>query len=255
VGARPMDSHLILVLGYGAVFVSTMAWAGHCFWLREGAPLGRIARAIGGLSALLLAVGLAAHGFQAGYWPFHTSFEVLNVGLLGLLLAALTLLSTQRHGLLLALSSLLASLVAVYGLVSGGLAGKATWAVDSFWRSAYVILSAFGGGAMGVTGVAALAGGRERGEDSALAVTQRALAWSLLALSAGLATGAWWFHRLLGRYWGDGRWAGMVVVVLLGAAAWHARQVWMGRGWRSILVGVVLVLAGGYVVLGIGVGG
>ena len=249
---RPVDSRLLLILGYGAVFVSTAVWAGHCFWLHERARWTLIARGSSAVSVLLVAVGLAVYGLRMGYGPFHTSYELLNVGLLGLLFAALTLLSKQRDGLLMVFSSILATLTAVYGLVLGGLAGQATLTIDSIWWTAYVILSGFGGGAMVVAGVVALADGREKGEAIERAVTQRALPWCLLALSTGLAAGAWWFHRLSGRYWGDTRWAGMVVIVLLGTTAWHVRQIWMGRGWRSILVGAVLILAGGYVVLGVG---
>ena len=159
-----MDSRLLLILGYGAVFVSTAVWAGHCFWFRERARWTLIARGSSAVSVLLVAVGLAVYGLRMGYGPFHTSYELLNVGLLGLLFAALTLLSKQRDGLLMVSASILATLTAVYGLVLGGLAGQATLAIDSIWWTAYVVLSGFGGGAMVVAGIVALADGREKGE-------------------------------------------------------------------------------------------
>jgi hypothetical protein len=252
VGVMPVDDRLILILGYGTVFVSTALWTGHRFWPGDRDLVALAARGSNVLAVLLLSGGLMLYGFQVGYWPLHTAYELLNIGLLGLLLALLMLLSPQHHGLFLVILSALSSLVAVYGLWVGGSARPATFVYDSGWWTAYVALSSFGGGAMVVSGVAAVAGHSRRSETSEGAATQRALTWSLLTLSTGLASGAWWFYRLSGRYWGDVRWAGIVVVGLLGAAVWHGRRKWLGRGWRSVLVGIILGLAGGYVLLGLG---
>ncbi len=252
VEATPVDDRLILTLGYGAVFVSTVLWAGHRFWPGDRDQVILAARGSNVLAVLLLGGGLALYGFQVGYWPFHTVYELSNVGLLGLQLVLLMLLSPRRDRLFLMILSALSSLVAVYGLWVGGSARPATFVYDSGWWTAYVALSGFGGGAMVATGVVAVAGHSWKGETSEGAVTQRALSWGLLTLSTGLASGAWWFYRLSGRYWGDARWAGVVVVGLLGAAAWHGRREWLGQGWRSVLVGIILGLAGGYVLLGLG---
>lgn len=249
-----MDERLILVLGYGAAFIATALWSGHRFWLRDRDKVVPIAQGSSALAVVLLAVGLALYGFQRGYWPFHTTYELLNVGLLGLLLASLLLLSPQQDGRLLLILLALSSLVAVYGLLAGGSAEPAALVYDSGWWTAYVTLSAFGGSALVVAGVAAVVACSRNDENLARekVVARRALAWGLLALSAGLASGTWWFHCLSGRYWGDARWASVVVAGLLGAAAWHVRQEWLGRGWRSALVGVILSLIGGYVLLGVG---
>jgi len=177
--------------------------------------------------------------------------------LLGLVLASLTLLLPRRDRLLLLILSALSSLVAVYGLLASGEAEPATLVYDSGWWAAYVTLSAFGGGALMVAGVAAIAAWDRGGEEHVRekVVARRALAWGLLASSAGLVSGMWWFHRLSGRYWGDARWAGVAVAWLVAMAAWHGHEEWLGRGWRSALVGATLGLAGGYVLLGLGVVG
>ena len=153
-------------------------------------------------------------------------------------------------------ASVLSSSVAVYGLLRGGGTHPALLVYDSGWRAAYVTLSAFGGGALVLAGIAAiLALGREsESRAREKVVAGRALAWGVLTLSTGLASGVWWFHRLSGRYWGDARWAGVTVAWLVTMAAWHGREEWLGRGWRSALVGLALGLAGGYTLLGLGVG-
>ena len=245
-----MNAPLILCLGYSAVFVSAALWIVHYFWLRDRGKLPLAARGSSALAIFLLLGGLAAYGFRVGYWPFHTNYELLNVGLAALLLAMLTLLSPRRDGFLLMLLSAGASLIAVYGAMIGIKTGAAVLGHDSWWRAAYVLLSAFGGGALLVTGAAALAAwGRKPGSGEKIAA-QRALPWALLALSVGMACGAWYFQRLLGRYWGDARWMGVLVVGLLTAAMWHLRGKWLERGWRLALVGLILCAAGGYVVLG-----
>jgi len=251
-----MGDRLILTLGYGTVFISTALWVGHHFWFHDR-RMARAAWGSGMLAVLLLAGGVVAYGFRVGYRPFHTAYELLNVGLLGLLSVSLAFLSPRRDGRLLTILSVVASLVAAYGLWASGPAVPAIFVYDSGWWAAYAILSSFGGGATVVTGAASVAACRRRGQDSRGEdiVAQRALAWGLLTLSAGLASGMWWFHRLSGRYWGDARWARVAIVGLLAAAAWHVRQEWLGRGWRSALVGAILGLSGGYVLLGLGCGG
>jgi hypothetical protein len=245
---------LALGLGYGAVFVATALWTGHCFWLRDRGRVALAARGSSVLAAALLIVGLALYGLRVGYWPFHTVYELSTVGLLGLVLTYLTLLPPRRDGLLLFVLSSLSSLLAVYGLLIGGGTETATLVYDNGWWAAYVTLSAFGGGALVVASVTAVAAcGRENERPAREEiVARRALAWAVLALSAGLVTGMWWSHRLSGRYWGDVRWAGVVVVWLVTMAAWHGCEEWLGRGWRSVLAGVALGLAGGYVLLGVG---
>jgi hypothetical protein len=252
-----MSDRLVFGLGYGAVLVATALWVGHRFRLRGRDRVALTARGSSVLAAMLLVVGLVMYSLRVGYWPFHTAYELLTVGLLGLVLASLTLLLPRRDGLLLLILSALSSLVAVYGLLAGGETEPATLVYDSGWWAAYVTLSAFGGGTLMVAGAAAIASRGRGGEDQIRekVVARRALAWGLLALSAGLVSGMWWFHRLSGRYWGDARWAGVAVAWLVTMAAWHGHEEWLGRGWRSALVGAALGLAGGYVLLGLGVVG
>jgi hypothetical protein len=245
----PVGDQLVSALGYGALFVETALWILHSFAFQDKEEVALAARGAGALAAVLLTVGLALRGLQVGYWPFHTAFELLVVGLLGLVLASLALLSARRHRPALLVLSTLASLVAVYALLVGRGAEPAILVHDSVWRIAYAALGGLGGGAVVVTGVAGFV--LMRAEDGR-AATERALAWGLLALSTGLASGAWWFQRLSGRYWGDARWASVVVVWLLTIAAWHGRREWLGRGWRAVVTGIVLGLAGSYVVLGFG---
>lgn len=251
----PMVDRLVFGLGCGALFVASASWGGYC--LRRRDRLALAARGSSALAAILLAVGLGLYGFRVGYWPCHTVYETLTIGLLGLVLASLTLLPARRDGLLGLVLTVLASLLAVYGGLVGGQAAPASLVYDSGWWVVYVALDAFGGGALVVAGVAVVVAHGRKGERPVRerAVARRALAWGLLALSAGLASGAWWFHRLSGRYWGDARWAGAFVAWLLTAAAWHGREQWLGRGWRSALAGVWLGLLGGYVLLGLGGGG
>ncbi len=239
-----MADRAALGLGCGALCLAAALWAVYGLRRREG--LARAARGSSVLAALLLAAGLALYGWRVGYWPFYTPYERLTVGLLGLVLAWLTLRLPGDGRLELALACL-ASLLGIYGLWSGRLAGPAALVYGSGWWLAYVALSAFGGGALVVAGGAVIAG---RDQNLSGAVAQRALAWGWLALSAGLACGAWWFHRLAGRYWGDARWAGVAIVWLLTAAVWHARGWWVGRNWRVIPVGAALALLGGYLLLG-----
>lgn len=250
----PVGDHLVFGLGYGAVFIATALWAGHHFWLHGRNKVALAARGSSALAAMLLVVGLALYSLRVGYWPFHTAYELLTVGLLGLVLASLTLLLPQRDGFLLLILSGLSSLAAVYALLAGGGAEPATLVYDSGWQAAYATLSGFGGSGLVVAGVAAVVACGRQSENliKEKAVTRRALAWGLLALSAGLASGAWWFYRLSGRYWGDARWAGVLVAWLVTMAAWHGRGEWPGRGRRSALIGVVLGLAGGYTLLGLG---
>lgn len=247
-----MDSRLMMLLGYGAVFAATVLWIGHHLWFRGRPLITLAAQGSSVLAVLLLTGGLVLYGVKVGYWPFYTAYEMLHVGLLGLLLASLTLLSLRRDGHLLSLMSVGASLVAAYGLVTGRSAVPASLVYDSGWWKAYVALSSFGGGAMLVAGVAAIVDRDRNGECFGRVVAQRALAWASLTVSAGLASGAWGLHRLSGRYWGDARWASVVVAGLLGVAAWHGRREWHGRSWRSVVVGIILCLVGGYVVLGMG---
>ena len=250
----PMGDRLAFFLGYGALFVAASLWIAHRFLLRDQEKVALAAQGGGALAAILLGLGLALRGFRVGYWPFHTAHELLAVGLLGLLLASLTLLLPRRDGLLLLILSALSSLLAVYGLLVGGDTDPAILVYDSGWWIAYVILCGFGGGALVVTSVAVVVVHSGKSEELVRGgvVARRALAWGLLALSAGLASGAWWFQRLSGRFWGDARWMGVVVAWLLTMAVWHGHREWPGQGWRSALMGVILGLAGGYVLLGLG---
>lgn len=252
-----MSDRLVFGLGYGAVFVATALWTGYRFRLRDRDKVALAARGSSVLAAMLLVVGLALYSLRVGYWPFHTAYESLIAGLLGLVLASLTLPLPQRDGLLLLTLSALSSLLAVLGLLAGGRAEPATLVYDSGWWAAYVTLSVAGGGALMVAGAAAVIAWRQESEDLVREkmVARRALSWGLLALGAGLASGSWWFHRMSGRYWGDARWVGLVLSWLVTAAAWHGREEWLGRGWRSALVGVALGLAGGNALLGLGVAG
>lgn len=253
-----MGDRLLFGLGYGALFVATMLWAGHRFRrLRGRNRMATLARGCSLLAALLLAMGLVLYGLRVGYWPFHTDYELLSVGLLGLVSAQWALLSPHQDGLIWLVLSTLSSLAAIYGLSVGSRVEPATFVHNSGWWVAYVVLSAFGGGGLVVAGTAAIVAPSRKceGQFGEKAVTQRALAWGLLALSAGLASGTWWFQRLSGRYWGDARWIGLVVAWLLVMAAWHGRREWLGRGWRSALVGVVLGLVGVFVALGRGTAG
>ncbi|UCC64630.1 MAG: hypothetical protein JSV36_06170 [Anaerolineae bacterium] len=245
----PVADGLILSLAYGALFAQTAFWAAHQLLFPNREKVILAARGSGALAAVLLAAGLALRGLKVGYWPFHTAYEWLVAGLVGLALAPLVLLSPRHHRPASLALSCLSSLAAVYALLVGNGAVPAIHAPVSGWQVAYVTSCGFGGGAAVVAGVASVAF-RHAGQGQR--IEERALAWSLLTLSVGLASGAWWFQRLSGRYWGDARWAGMVVVWLLTWAAWHGRGERVGRGWRSALVGVTLALAGGYVVLGLG---
>ncbi len=248
-----MGDRLVFILSYGAVFIATALWAVRQWWLRGRDEIAPAARGISASAVALLAVGLVLYGLRVGYWPFHTAYELLTVGLLGLTLACVVLLP-QRDGLAVLILSGLASLMAVCGLLIGAQAESAALVFDSGWQAAYVTLSAFGGGALMVAGVAIVVVCGRAGQDGVegRVTAQRALAWGLLALSAGLACGAWWFHRLSGRYWGDARWVGVAVSWLVTMAAWHVRRGWLKRGWRSAWAGVILGLAGGYVVSGLG---
>jgi len=245
----PVADRLLLSLAYGVLFAQTTFWAAHQLLFPDREKVILAARGSGALAAVLLAAGLALRGLRVGYWPFHTAHEWLVVGLIGLALAPLALLLPRQHRLASLTLSSLSSLAAVYALLAGDGAAPAIHAPASGWQVAYVTFCGFGGGAVVVAGVASVAF-RRAGQGQR--VEERALAWGLLTLSAGLASGAWWFQRLSGRYWGDARWAGMVVVWLVTLAAWHGRGEWMGRGWRSALGGAALALAGGYVVLGLG---
>jgi hypothetical protein len=115
----PMGDRLAFFLGYGALFVAASLWIAHRFLLRDQEKVALAAQGGSALAAILLGLGLALRGFRVGYWPFHTAHELLAVGLLGLLLASLTLLLPRRDGLLLLILSALSSLLAVYGLLVG----------------------------------------------------------------------------------------------------------------------------------------
>jgi hypothetical protein len=160
-----------------------------------------------------------------------------------------TSLSPRHDRFLLLLLPVMSLLAALYSLLAGSGSAPATLAYGGGWRTAYAILCGFGGGSLAVAGVAAAVA---FGRKGMALVGERALTWGLLSLSAGLASGMWWFQRLWGRSWGDVRWVGIVVAWLVTVAAWHVREEWSGQGWRSTLVGVILGLAGSYIVLGLG---
>ena len=215
-----MGDRLAFVLGYGALFVVTALWIVHQFLPRDQDKGILAARGGSVLATVSLGLGLVLRGFRVGYWPFHTAYELSTVGLLGLVLASFLSLLPHRNGILSLTLSVLSSLLALYGLLSGTAADSATLVLDSGWWAAYVVLCGFGGGLLTVAGVAGAVAHNSKGKEW---VGERALAWSLLALSAGLASGAWWFERLSGHYWGDARWGATVAVWLLTMAAWHGR--------------------------------
>lgn len=245
-----MDSRVILSLGDGLLCIAAALWVGHRFWFRGDSRVPLAAWWGSGLAILTLVAGLIWYASQAGYWPFHTAYELLHAGLGGLLLVSFSLLAPQRDERLLLVLAVLASLLALYGLWLGRSANLAAFVLDGGWRIVYMILSSLGSGAVIVTGAAAIAAHKESENwPREKYVVRRALAWGLLLTNVGLASGAWWFQRLSGRYWGDARWTAVAVMSLLGIAAWQSCEDWLGQGWRSILAGVILGLAGLWVIL------
>lgn len=252
-----MDSRFVLILAYAFVWLAAALRVVGRFGRRRGEALDLAAVGSSVLAVLFLAAGLVWRALERGFWPVHTASERLNVGLLGFLLASLALLSRRRARRVWLIVLLAASLAAVGGLWLAGAAESAAPVYEGGWWLAYVGLSALGGGALLVTGLTAVVGAKSpEGEAShgLGEVTRRALAWGLLTLSAGLASGAWWFQRVLGSYWGDARWLGLAAVGLVAGAAWQLRGEWLRGGWRSALTGALLVICGGFVVLGLGGG-
>ncbi|MFZ5918898.1 MAG: hypothetical protein ACOYZ7_18325 [Chloroflexota bacterium] len=250
-----MSSLVIFWPAYGMVWVGTVLWVGHGLWPRRRLALAPFARWSGGVAMVLLLVALGWHGYQAGRWPLFSPFEQLNLSLCALLLMSWGMVSPRLDGRLALALSVLASALAAGALRMAGAAAPTIRAPAAGWWAASVILNDLGAAAMVVAGLAWLLAQRPADGWAKRALSARqALSWGVLAAAVGLACGVWWFQRLQGRYWGDNRWAVVLIAGLVSGAVWQASGMWQARGWRSAAIGLLLTVAGGCVLWGVGGG-